>query len=368
MLVLFYFILLSLLITFCVVVFNFFTAPRLKQNKRNINGTKLNPLVSVLIPARNEEANILSCLQSVLKQTFKNIEIIVLDDNSDDNTYILTESIAQTDSRIRIISGLPLSPPWLGKNWACHQLSKKANGDIFLFIDADVILSPDAIELALNRMYHHRLSMLSVFPTQVMKSIGEYIIVPMMNWLLLSFLPLRLVYSSTNKSFVAANGQFIMINKEAYSRIGGHEAVCSEIVEDMVIAGNIKKAGHKIMTLLGAEAVKCRMYGSYMEAYNGFSKNFFAGFNVSSKIFKGLLILMETVFLLPFIFLFFYEPFIICVITILLNRILISIMSRQNPVYNAMLHPLQMVSLFLTGINSIKVKQSKKVLWKDRVY
>lgn len=363
---LFYFILALLIFPFCVVIYNFFTAPRLKPRKFFMNNFKEMPLVSVLIPARNEANNIGTCLRSVLNQTYTNIEVIVLDDNSLDNTALVARLFASENSRLCLVRGLPLPLGWLGKNWACHQLAGYAHGQMLLFVDADVTLSPSAVSLAVKYILDYKLCMLSVFPTQIMNSFGEYMIVPLMNWMLLSFLPLRQVYSSLNKAFCAANGQFIMMDRQAYETINGHKAVKGEIVEDMKIANNIKSSGLRLMTLLGSDTVMCRMYKSRCEAYDGFSKNFFAGTGLGPVLFRRMLELTVIVFLLPFILSYFYTPFLICSALILLIRMLISVMSGQNIFYNIILHPVQMIYFYLIGIHSIQVKISKKVIWKDR--
>ena len=137
-----------------------------------------------------------------------------------------------------------------GKNWACHQLSQKAKGKYLLFIDADVELAPNAISSTAKIMAETKTKMLSVFPTQRIKSFGEWLIVPLMNWLLLAFLPLRQVYASRNNSFIAANGQFILWDRETYFSIGGHQQVANAVVEDMELARKAKQK-NKIITLLG---------------------------------------------------------------------------------------------------------------------
>lgn len=368
MLIIFFFIMFFLVLSSAVAVINFFTAPRMSGITDTSGDPRSVPFLSILIPARNEEANIGRCISSVLSQTYENFEVIVLNDSSEDNTVKEACLAAGEDRRVRIIEGLPLNSPWLGKNWACRQLSSEAKGEVLLFIDADVLLSPEAVKYAVNNVIRNNLGMLSVFPTQIMKTPGEYLIVPMMNWLLLSFLPLRLVSLTSNPALCAANGQFIMMTRAAYEKTGGHEAVRSEIVEDMELAKNTKKAGLRLMTVLGAEAVKCRMYKNYNDAFAGFSKNFFAGFKMPAAVFRRLLDLSMLLFFMPFIFAVFFKPFIIAAGLILFSRILISLMSGQNAIYNLILHPVQMAVFYATGIKSIKLKLNGKIVWKDRTY
>ena len=167
--------------------------------------------ISVLIPARNEETCIGNCVEDVLNQTYKNYELIILDDESKDGTAkIIVDKISENraEGKIKLISGRPKPDDWVGKNWACHQLSLEAKGEYFLFIDADVRLRPHVIESCIHYLNKYKLQMITCFPTQIIKSIGEWLVVPLMNFLLLAFLPLSKVYLSGKRSFIAANGQF----------------------------------------------------------------------------------------------------------------------------------------------------------------
>jgi len=267
--ILFLLILIPVLISTIVVVYNFITAPVVKNNKVQIDESEL---VSVLIPARNEEMNIGSCLNFILAQDYKNLEVLVLDDQSTDRTSEIIKAFSEKHKNIFYLKGEKLPQNWTGKNWACHQLSQKANGKYLLFIDADVELASNAISSTLKIMSNTKAKMLSVFPTQRIKSFGEWLIVPLMNWLLLSFLPLRQVYSSQNKSFIAANGQFILWDRETYFSIGGHKQVANTVVEDMELARKAKPHD-KIITLLGGNIIFCRMYSSFPNAFKGFTKN-----------------------------------------------------------------------------------------------
>lgn len=347
-------------IVFFISVINFFSAPVL-SNKSNLKNEQ--KLVSILIPARNEERNISNCVISCLNQTYQSKEIVVLNDNSNDRTYELLQKFSE---KIKVINGAVLPDGWIGKNWACHQLSQNASGEYLLFIDADVILDKKAIESAISEMNFSTIGMLSVFPTQITKSFSELLIVPLMNWLLLGFLPLTLVHKSSNKSFVAANGQFILWKKNVYQMIGGHVAVKNRTVEDMEFARLCKTKGIKIKTLLGGKLIFCRMYSNIKEALNGFSKNFFSGFNTNGFTFLLFVSLISLTSLVP---LLIWEKIIYTVsllIMIILSRIFISIKSNQNVFINIILHPAQMILVFFVGIISVYKTYSGKLEWKER--
>ena len=361
--IIFWIIISFLFITTVIVMFNYFSAPVFKKFLQN---AEKDDFISILIPARNEENNIGNCLRKVLLQDYNNFEIVVLDDQSDDRTLEILTSFEKETNKIKVVRGKQLPDDFTGKNWACHQLSEKAEGDYLLFIDADVILETDAVSRSLAEMKKYKLQMLSVFPTQIIKSFGETLIVPLMNWLLLTFLPLKFVYTFKSKSFSAANGQFIIFENNAYRKSGGHSSLRTEIVEDMEFARKLKTMDYKVKTYLGGSLVSCRMYSDFKSAFTGFSKNFFPGFKISAVSFIIILILFQICYLLPIIMIFFNYLFAATFIMILLQRILISIISGQYILVNTFLHPVQMMMALFVGLNSIRVTFSKNRIWKGR--
>ena len=218
----------------------------------------------------------------------------------------MVEELVLKNPKITLLRGEPLPEGWVGKNWACFQLAQHARGEILLFLDADVRLSVNALNAALYHLQKNNVVMLSCFPTQKIDSLGEWVVVPLMNWLVLSFLPLRTVTRFHHQSLTAANGQFILCSRQPYNDIGGHRAVFDQVVEDMEIARLLKQKRYKIMTVLGNDAVNCCMYKGFVESIKGFSKNFYLGFNVSPLVFFGIICLLMLVFLGPF---FFWELF-----------------------------------------------------------
>jgi glycosyltransferase involved in cell wall biosynthesis len=360
---LFFFIALILLTASVIAAYNYFSDTLFVFRQDPLSDP---PLISVLIPARNEEGNIGPCIHAVLSQTYRRIEVLVLNDHSEDGTAAVAESITLLDDRVRLIRGKELPGGWGGKNWACHQLSEEARGDILLFIDADVRLAPEAVSSAVRYLQGSDLAMLSVFPTQKIRSFGEWLIVPLMNWLLLSFLPLRKVFTSDNRSFVAANGQFICFGKEAYRNFGGHAAVKDTVVEDMEIARLLKRSGQRIMTLLGGNLVSCRMYNGFRDAIGGFSKNFYPGFNMSAPAFICMTTLLFFAFTAPYVLLCLHGYFLYLIILISSGRFFIALASRQNPLLNIVLHPIQMLFMYVIGLRSVFASRKGKLIWKGR--
>jgi chlorobactene glucosyltransferase len=363
--ILFWFITISLGIILVVSIYNLFTAPIIKSSQSD---QKSNPYISVLIPARNEELNIGKCLDHLVKQDYSNIEILVLDDHSTDRTAQIVESYSQKNQNISLFKGDELPEGWLGKNWACYQLSKHAKGNYLLFIDADVELRTKAISSVLKDMTQSKVKLISIFSTQIIRSLGEWVIVPLMNWLLLAFLPLKLVYSNKSKSLVAANGQFMLWERKTYSDIGGHQIIKDKVVEDMEFARISKINNIRIKTMLGGKLIYCRMYNGLIEAVKGFSKNFFPGFDVNSFIFLLIITFSIVIFFLPFLLVFNQILFLIPIAFIFLIRVFISIISKQNLLINILLHPVQMIFMFLIGIKSLINSKFGKIEWKGRHY
>lgn len=359
-----YSIMTVLVITGIIVAYNYFTAPVL----RVLRGTKPSEgLISVLIPARNEENNISNCLQSLTMQDYMNLEILVLDDNSEDGTFTAAAEFAEKDERIRIIKGEPLPAGFTGKNWACHQLSQSASGEHLLFIDADVTLEKNSITSAIGEFKKYNLDLLSVSPTQKINSSGEWLTVPLLNWVLLSFLPLQFVYSHKSHSLAAANGQFMFFKRSAYESTGGHHSLRSSIAEDLAFARRLKQNGFRVKTYLGGEFVYCRMYKDFRNSFEGFTKNFFPGSGLSRVIFISLISFLTFCFTFPFIMVFIDKIFILPLMLIILQRILISARSRQHVLINLLFHPFQMIMFFILGINSVAASMNKRRRWKGRI-
>lgn len=359
-LILFIILFISHSVFLLIVIYNYSSTLYLNNASQKNDS---NDFISILIPARNEEKNIAALLESILQQSFANYEVIVLDDNSTDNTHSIVSQYSHNDQRVKIIRGKELPSGWIGKNWACFQLSQHAKGEYLLFIDSDVTLSDSVIMNSLNELKKKEVSVLSIFPTQIIAGVGAWLITPLMNWLLLNFLPVKFVYKMKSKKFSAANGQFILIEKNVYNKVGTHEAVKDKVVEDMEIARRLKSQGFKIITFLGGNSVYCKMYNSFSEAFNGFSKNFYRGFNLPKPAFILLIIFLLILFLLPFYLLIFNILFTVIVIMIFIERIFISIISKQNWFVNVVLHPLQMIVMIAVGINSVT---SPKIKWKGR--
>jgi glycosyltransferase involved in cell wall biosynthesis len=361
MIVLAYFIVSFSLVQLLVALVNFLF-------RQGISGivNVTNQKISVMIPARNEENNIGNLLNDLLKQDYKNIEIIVFDDNSSDNTGDIVKEIAKKSDCIRLIHSEVLPEGWLGKNYACHTLSKHAEGDYFLFLDADVRIGSNCISNSLGYMQKYHLGLLSVFPKQIMQTIGEYLTVPNMNYILLSLLPLVLVRKAKYASLSAANGQFMLFNAAIYRKYLPHHRFRLDRVEDIRMAKFLKSTGTKIACLLGDDSVKCRMYRGFNEAANGFSKNIISFFG-NSYVIAVLFWLSTTLGFWMVALGISVQAMFAYFIIILATRMAVSISSSQNVLFNTLLHIPQQLVIGWFIIKAIINKLKNKYEWKGRV-
>ena len=200
-----------LLMRLIVAGYNYFNAPVLVSNT-----FKDSDLLSILIPARNEEGNIGALMDSILQQQQVKYEVIVLDDHSTDRTGAIVKDYASRHPEIKLLQGQLLPEGWTGKNFACYQLAQEATGKYLLFIDADVILEDSLVSTAVGHLKNKSLTLLSLFCQQQTTTFGEKITVPLMNYLLLTLLPLKLIESHADPIFSAACGQFMLFDGANY--------------------------------------------------------------------------------------------------------------------------------------------------------
>ena len=356
----------TVLVAFLISLTNYLDAPLLKIP--TVPPFPSHTTLSVLIPARNEAENLPRLLSSLKEQSLNPLEILLLDDCSEDDTSTVIADYQEKLPHLGYLQGKPLPRGWKGKNWACHQLSLKAKGDYLLFLDADVILSPRALESALIMANQKHTDLLSIFPSQETISFGEKLVIPLMYWILLAFLPLRLVYKSQNPLFRAANGQFKLFTRQAYMKSGGHAGVASAIVEDMALAFRVKAADMNLLTLLGGELIYCRMYHNFKDACRGFTRSFFPGFSLQALPFTLLLLFFTLPFFLPLAFAFMFPFYFLPLFFILFTRLLINRLSGKLSLFFTLLfHPLQMLLLVYLGLRSVIKTKRGTLTWKNRL-
>jgi glycosyltransferase involved in cell wall biosynthesis len=324
-----------------------------------------NELVSVLIPARNEEKNISHILSDLINQDYQNIEIFVFNDQSTDKTALIVSEYAKQDNRIKLINSDGLPNEWLGKNHACNSLSNHATGNYLLFLDSDVRIGDNIISNTVGYLKKHKLGLLSIFPKQIMVTIGELITIPNMNYILLTLLPLILVRKSKFASISAANGQFMLFDSKIYSQIKPHELMKASRVEDIVIARYYKQNKIAVACLTGNDSIKCRMYDGFSSALNGFSKNVTAFFG-NSYLAASLFWIITTLGLLLVYFCFSTSIFFVFAAIIIATRVSVSIVSQQNIILNLLLMIPQQLVLALFICKALINDTKKQQQWKGR--
>lgn len=234
------------------------------------------PTVSVLIPARDEADNIARIVRDLLSQDYPALQVIVLDDGSQDGTRAQALAAAQGDPRFTLIDGAPLPPGWLGKSWACWQLAQHAHGDLLVFTDADVRWLPGALAAVVAHSLNCQTDLLTVWPTQTTVTWSERLVVPLMAFILLAYLPIRWAHSPLMQGAAAANGQCMIFRRTAYERIGGHTVVAHHILEDVHLALAVKRNGLTLRMADAAGLLQCRMYDSLPAVVHGMGKTIVA--------------------------------------------------------------------------------------------
>lgn len=237
------------------------------------------PAISVVVPARNEAHNIGACLASLTASEYPDFEVVVVDDRSEDETREIARATAPGRARrLAVVEGARLPEGWLGKPWACHQGARAARGEILLFTDADTVHGPRLLARALAGLREERADLLTLVGRQRMNTFWERLLQPhVFLGMLFRFPDFERTAANSRWRDAIANGQFIMMPRGAYERVGGHEAVRDEVVEDLALAQHVKRAGMRLRVRGAEDALETRMYRSLRELVDGWSKNLVLG-------------------------------------------------------------------------------------------
>lgn len=343
-----------------VTALNLVTVRAVKPTKaKNINS-----LVSILIPMRNESANVSGVLHTALSQEgLSQCEVLVLNDNSSDDTYQQLNEWAAPN--LTILQGQQLPDGWLGKNYACYQLAHKSNGEYLVFIDADVRLDSKAVASSIHLMQRLNWDFISPYPRQIAISFLERLSQPLLQWSWFASLPLRLAETLRKPSMVVTNGQFLIIKRAAYLASDGHRSVRNEVLDDLELGRTLVRNGFHGGVADGSKVAECRMYNNSTELIQGYTKSQWRAFaNPLGAVFVIALLLFTSV--LPFILgLSGYLTGWIGYFVIVATRLLVAAKTR-SVISSALLHPLSALLWSYLIINSWIAKSQGKLAWRGR--
>lgn len=336
------------------------------------------PGVSILIPARNEETNIREALECALASEGVDLEVLVHDDQSEDRTSEIVAEVARADSRLMLHSGRSLPAGWCGKQYACHSLARKASKPLLLFVDADVRLAPDAARRMAMEM-QKGVDLISGVPRQLTETWSEKLLIPLIHFILLGYLPLWAMRVSKSSRFGAGCGQLFMACREAYFEAGGHEVIKSTMHDGLRLPKAFRQAGYVTDLIDATDIARCRLYHNASEVWNGLIKNATEGLAAPSVIFPMTTLLLGGQVLPPMLLVFF--PLMnfslstasiaflsIATVCGILPRLIAAGRYRQ-PVTSVIFHPLAVAVLeFIQWTAFVRNLISGKSSWKGRDY
>jgi chlorobactene glucosyltransferase len=366
------FIVVFLFFGLVTAIVNYFSVRRFDQYRRADEF----PRVSILVPARNEAHNIKACVDSLLSQDYPDFEVIVLDDQSTDETSAILAEYKKVDSRMQVLEGAPLPEGWLGKPWACHQLYQAASGDLILFTDADTRHAPNTLRDSISALIAEGADLVTAFPKEEVVSLGERLLVPIMGWGIFTFVPLRLAQKMRIPSLCITIGQFMLFRRKAYEAIGGYEGIRCEIVDDISLGRKIMSSGLEWRLMDGTHHVNCRMYRNFWEAVGGFSKSLFAVFDYRILPFFAGWAIVGTAFLMPVVALvsrWARHPLTAMPLDYAAGSVVISILLYmiayrrfRFPAYLVFYYPVSLALFIAVAIRSFFQTARGTSTWKDR--
>lgn len=260
--------------------------------------------VSICVPARNEERNIGCIVADALANAGPHVDVEVLcyDDQSTDATPRILAELSARDSRVRAVATQPLPEGWNGKQWGCERMGQAATGQWMLFTDADVRLRPDCLARALDEAHRLDAALLSTIPKEETGTLVERLVVPMIHWMLFSWLPMPRMRTTNDPATSAGCGQFLLVRRDAWLAAGGHAAFRDSMHDGIRLPRNVRRAGHHTDLYDGSDSVRCRMYRSAGETWRGFTKNAYEGLG-SPLVFLVFLVLEVGGILWPWVWL-----------------------------------------------------------------
>ena len=346
------------------------------RNLRDYPDSGTHPRISVLVPARNEEATIGPCVSSLLAQDYPDFQVIVINDNSTDGTGTILSKLGQGDSRLKVISGQPLPPDWLGKHWACHQLYMAADGELLLFTDADTVHTPDTLRCAAAALLAEKADMLSILPRHILGTLAEKLIMPGFALGAFANIPLPARLRPGNTKMVSSSGKLMLFRRASYEAAGGFRSIRQSVLDDLQLAERVSLLGMRYRVFDGTDNTTCRMYRNWTELHQGLSKNVFPSYGYNVPLFTFTWLWINFVFWEPIVVLGVhkipeYPPVLsvglaaICVVACL--ALLGSYYYRfKFPLYIVLFYPVSASLLTAIAFSSMFLTLSGQATWKDR--
>lgn len=336
------------------------------------------PRVSILVPARNEAATITPCITSLLQQEYPAYEVIVLDDGSTDSTGAQLDTLAAADPRLRVIHAKNSLPPgWNGKSYACHRLAAQASGEWLLFTDADTLHTRQSLALGVAQALALDVDMLSAFPAQETRSWSERIFVSfIVDFLPLAGLDFRSIYRGEG-SHSAGNGQYLLLRAASYHAAGGHLAIYNETLDDFALARRLRQRGYRTVLTSGQMFLRCRMYRSAGQVWEGFSRSLMHGLELSSTRRRGagwaalFAWGYSALFVHPFLALYSGRGRGLAVIEVLWLALLRAVVNRHlhRPLLEIFTTPLAAWGVMILGCSALYRRwRGQTINWKGRAY
>ena len=325
------------------------------------------PPVSVLIPARNEAENIGPAVEAILASQGVTLELLVLDDHSTDSTAAVLASIP--DSRLRVLSGSPLPLGWSGKQHACAALADAASHDLMVFVDADVRLGPDALLRMAGFMQRHPVGLASGFPLQVVRTWSEQLLLPLIHFLLLGFLPMALMRRLSSPGLGAGCGQLFIARRTAYHRAGGHAAIRASLHDGLTLPRAFRHAGEMTDLFDATSFARCRMYSSAGQVWEGLGKNATEGMAKPGAILIWTILLGGGQILPVLLALLLPSTAAMTALVLSIGGRLVLAERFHQPLLSALLHPLGIAALLIVQWAALlRAARGRPATWRGRAY
>lgn len=327
-------------------------------------------LISVIVPARDEERSIERTVRALLMQTHRRLELIVVNDRSVDSTGAILDRLATDDPRLIVIHGEEPPEGWLGKPWALHQGSRRASGELLLFVDADVHYGPEALASASDALIRADVSMVSLLPHFELRGFWEHVIIPNLAVMAFSVVPLWIANRTRIPWLAVGGGPGNLVTRAAYKAAGGHESLRDAVIDDVALGRLLRRRGYRTVAIRADAHISVRMYHGLREIIRGFSKNSFAIFDYRFDVLVTAVVASGLMNVAPYLLALAGEPYAAAAILVIILSRLILFIALGYGVLNALFaHPLMMLAWFYILMRAVWFTGIRRqVRWRGRTY